>query len=50
MEKEILEGKQRAGVIEKDRIAMALSRQADATPNNRPKGQRGSKNAQRESN
>jgi circadian clock protein KaiC len=50
MEKEILEGKQRAGVIEKDRIDMALSRQADATSNNRPKGQRGSKNAQRESN
>jgi circadian clock protein KaiC len=50
MEKEILEGKQRARVIEKDRIAMALSRQAGATSNNRPKGQRGSKNAQRESN
>src|SRR5215475_5147224 len=50
MEKEMLEGKQRAGVIEKDRIAMALSRQAGATHNNRPSGQRGNKNAQRESN
>jgi circadian clock protein KaiC len=49
-EMEILEGKQRARVIEKDQIAMALSRQADATSNNRPKDQRGSKNAQRESN
>src|SRR5262249_39151236 len=50
MEKEILEGKQRAGVIERDRIDMALTRQADVTSNNRPKGQTGSKNAQRESN
>jgi circadian clock protein KaiC len=50
MEKEILQGKQRTGVIEQDRIAMALSRQADVTSNSRPKGQRGSKNAQRESN
>jgi len=50
MEKEILEGKQRAGVIEQDRIAMALSRRADATSNNRPKAQRGTKNAQRETN
>src|SRR5262245_53092249 len=50
MEKEILEGKQRAGVIEQDRTAMALTRQADASSNNRPKGQRGTKNAQRESN
>jgi len=50
MEREILEGKQRAGVIEQDRIAMALSRRADATSNNRPKAQRGTKNAQRETN
>jgi hypothetical protein len=50
MEKEILEGKQRAGVIEQDRLAMASSREADVTSNNRPKGQRGGKNAQRESN
>jgi circadian clock protein KaiC len=50
MEKEILQGKRRADVIEQDRIAMALSRQADVTSNSRPKGQRGSKNAQRESN
>jgi circadian clock protein KaiC len=50
MEKEILQGKRRADVIEQDRIALALSRQADVTSNSRPKGQRGSKNAQRESN
>jgi hypothetical protein len=50
MEREILEGKQRVGIIEQDRIAMALSRRADATSNNRPKAQRGGKNAQRESN
>ena len=50
MEREILERKQRAGVIEQDQIAMALSRQADATSNNRPKAQRGSKNGQRERN
>src|SRR5499426_295218 len=50
MEREILEKKQRAGVIEQDRIAMALSRRADATSNNRPKAQRGTKNAQRETN
>jgi circadian clock protein KaiC len=50
MEKDILERKQRATVIEQDRIAMASSREADATSNNRPKGQRGSKNAHRESN
>jgi hypothetical protein len=29
---------------------MAFSREADASSNNRPKGQRGSKNAHRESN
>jgi circadian clock protein KaiC len=50
MEKEILEGKHRAGVIEQDRLAMASSRERDVTSNNRPKGQRGGKNAQRESN
>jgi circadian clock protein KaiC len=50
MERELLEGKQRARVIEQDRIAMALSCQADARSNNRPKAQRGTKNAQRESN
>jgi circadian clock protein KaiC len=50
MEREILERKQRARVIEQDQIAMALSRRADAASNNRPKAQRGGKNAQRETN
>jgi circadian clock protein KaiC len=50
MERDILERKQRAGAIEQYRTAMALSRQADANSNNRPKAQRGSKNAQRERN
>ena len=50
MEREILEGKERAGTLKEDRTAMALSRQSDTTSNNRPKVQRGNKNAQRESN
>ena len=50
LERDIFERRQREGVLQEDRTAMALSRQADATSNNRPKAQRGSKNAQRESN
>lgn len=51
LEKEILQQKQREGVLEQDRAAMAKSRKADAdSNNNRPSGQRGSKNAHRELN
>ncbi|HXV81872.1 MAG TPA: ATPase domain-containing protein, partial [Candidatus Binatia bacterium] len=51
LEKEILQQKQREGVLEKDRAAMAKNRNADASSNNvRPSGQRENKNAQREFN
>jgi circadian clock protein KaiC len=43
LEKDILEQKQHEEVLEQDRVAMAVSRKADADAfsNNRPKGQRG---------
>ena len=47
LEKDILEQKQHEEVLEQDRVAMAVSRKADADAfsNNRPKGRRGSNNA-----
>ncbi len=50
LEKEILLQKQREGVFEQDRAAMAKSRKADTSSNNRPNGQKGSKNARGEPN
>jgi circadian clock protein KaiC len=50
LERDILEGKQREGVLTQDRAAVAVRRQADASSNNRPKGQKGNKNARRELN
>jgi circadian clock protein KaiC len=41
LEKDITEQKQHEGVLEQDRAAMAKSRKADASSNNRPNGQRG---------
>ena len=41
LEKDIIEQKQHEGVLEQDRAAMAKSRKADASSNNRLKGQRG---------
>jgi circadian clock protein KaiC len=41
LEKDIIEQKQHEGVLEQDRAAMAKSRKADASSNNRPNGQRG---------
>jgi circadian clock protein KaiC len=38
------------GVLAQDRVAMSMRRQADAPSNNRPKGQKGNKNARRELN
>ena len=40
LEKDIIEQKQHEGVLEQDRAAMAKSRKADASSNNRPNGQR----------
>jgi circadian clock protein KaiC len=45
LEKEIKEQKRREGVLNEDRAGMAVRRKADASPNNRPRRQRGSKNA-----
>jgi circadian clock protein KaiC len=50
LERDILEGKQREGVLAQDRAALSMRRQADASSNNRPKGQKGNKNARRELN
>jgi circadian clock protein KaiC len=50
LERDILEGKQREGVLAQDRVAVSVRRQADALSNNRPKGQKGNKNARRELN
>lgn len=50
LEKDIIEQKQSEGVLEQDRAAMAVRRKADASSNNRPKGQRGSNNARGELN
>jgi len=47
---EIIEQKQSEEVLDQDRVAMAKRRKADASSNNRPKGQRGSKNARGELN
>jgi circadian clock protein KaiC len=41
LEKDITEQKQHEGVLEQDRAAMAKSRKADASSNNRPNGQKG---------
>jgi circadian clock protein KaiC len=41
LEKDIIEQKQHEGVLEQDRAAMAKSRKADASSNNRPNGQKG---------
>jgi circadian clock protein KaiC len=41
LEKDIIEQKQHEGVLEQDRAAMAKSRKADASSNNRSNGQRG---------
>jgi circadian clock protein KaiC len=48
LERDILEQKQQEAVLEQDRVAMAVSRKADASSNNRPKGQRRNKNVHRE--
>jgi circadian clock protein KaiC len=48
MERDILERKQREAVLEEDRTTVALSRQADARANNRPKAKGGSRNVHRE--
>jgi circadian clock protein KaiC len=48
LERDIVQRKQREALLEQDRAAMAVSRKADASFNNRPKGQRRNKNAQRE--
>jgi circadian clock protein KaiC len=45
LEREIKERKRRAGVLDEDRAVMAARRAADAPSNNRPRSQRGSKNA-----
>jgi circadian clock protein KaiC len=50
LSREIIEQGQSEEVVDQDRVAMAVRRKADASSNNRPKGQRGGKNAQRESN
>ena len=41
MEKDLIEQKHHEGVLEQDRAAMAKSRKADASSNNRPNGQKG---------
>jgi circadian clock protein KaiC len=48
MERDILERKQREAVLEEDRTTVALSRQAYARANNRPKAKGGSRNVHRE--
>jgi circadian clock protein KaiC len=48
LERDIVQRKQREALLEQDRAAIAVSRKADASFNNRPKGQRRNKNAQRE--
>jgi circadian clock protein KaiC len=48
--REIIEQKQSEEVLDQDRVAMAVRRKADASSKNRPKGQRGSKNARSELN
>jgi circadian clock protein KaiC len=48
LEKEIKEQKKREGVLNEDRAGVAIRRKADASPNNRPRSQRGSKNASSE--
>jgi hypothetical protein len=50
LSREIIEQKQSEEVLDQDRVAMAKRRKADAFSNNRPKGQRGSKNARSELN
>jgi len=50
LSREIIEQKQSEEVLDQDRVAMAKRRKADASSNNRPKGQRGSKNARGELN
>lgn len=45
LEKEIKEQKRREGVLNEDRAGMAVRRKADASSNNRPRSQRGSRNA-----
>jgi circadian clock protein KaiC len=45
LSREIIEQKQTEEVLDQDRVAMAVRRNADASSKNRPKGQRGSKNA-----
>ena len=50
LEKDIIEQKQQEGVLDQDRAAMAGRRKGDASSNNRPNGQRGSKNARGELN
>jgi circadian clock protein KaiC len=44
----IVEQKQSEAVLEKNRVAMAMSRKADVSSNNRPNGQRGKKHARGE--
>jgi circadian clock protein KaiC len=44
----IIEQKQSEAVLEKNRVAMAMSRKADVSSNNRPNGQRGKKHARGE--
>ena len=48
--REIIEQKQSEEVLAQDRVAMAVRRKADASSKNRPKGQRGRKNARSELN
>ena len=50
LSREIIEQKQSEEVLDQDRVAMAVRRKVDASSNNRPKGQRGSKNARGELN
>ena len=50
MEKDIIEKKLHEGVLEQDRVAMAATRKADTSSNNRPKGPKAVKNARGELN
>jgi circadian clock protein KaiC len=50
LSREIIEQGQSEEAVDQDRVAMAVRRKADASSNNRPKGQRGSKNARGELN
>jgi circadian clock protein KaiC len=45
LEKEIKEQKRREGALDEERTAMALRRKADAPSDNRPRSQRGTRNA-----